>query len=154
LIVLCIAGRTWCTLYIGGHKKRRLVRSGPYSIVRNPLYVFSVLGTAGIGALTGSLVLAAFCAFFAWMVFSYVVRREEGFLAAQFGAEFTAYAAEVPRFWPSFGQWQEADELLVNPRLVRRTFLDASLFLLAIPLMGLKVALQQAGTLPILLHLP
>src|SRR5262245_14008421 len=58
LILLGILGRTWCTLYIGGLKKRELVTAGPYSLVRNPLYVFSALGAAGIGAQTGSALLA------------------------------------------------------------------------------------------------
>ena len=49
LIAVCIVGRTWCTLYIGGHKKRQLRTHGPYSVVRNPLYVFTIIGTAGIG---------------------------------------------------------------------------------------------------------
>src|SRR5882762_3924792 len=44
LIVVCILGRTWCSLYIGGRKTRRLVMAGPYSVSRNPLYVFSVIG--------------------------------------------------------------------------------------------------------------
>ena len=30
LIAVCIVGRTWCTLYIGGHKKRQLTTHGPY----------------------------------------------------------------------------------------------------------------------------
>ena len=41
LILVCIVGRTWCTLYIGGNKKRELITAGPYSVVRNPLYVFT-----------------------------------------------------------------------------------------------------------------
>ena len=58
LILVCILGRTWCTLYIGGLKKRELVTAGPYSVVRNPLYVFTSIGTAGIGAQTGSSLVA------------------------------------------------------------------------------------------------
>jgi protein-S-isoprenylcysteine O-methyltransferase Ste14 len=154
LIVLCILGRTWCTLYIGGHKKRRLVVYGPYSVVRNPLYDFTIVGAAGIGALSGSILVAVLFAAFAFAVFLHVVRQEEAFLAAQFGAEFAAYAARVGRFWPRISRWQEPDELIVNPRLVRRTFLDASLFLLAVPLMALKDLLQQLGAVPVLLHLP
>jgi protein-S-isoprenylcysteine O-methyltransferase Ste14 len=154
LILLCIAGRTWCTLYIGGHKKRRLISFGPYAVVRNPLYVFTIVGAAGIGALSGSIVLAFLPAALALAVFTAVARQEEIFLAAAFPDEFPAYARRVGRFWPRFSLWQEPDELLVNPRLVRRTFLDASLFLLAVPLTALKFFLQQGGSLPILLLLP
>jgi hypothetical protein len=51
---------------------------------------------------------------------------------------------------PDFAQWQEADELLVRPRLVRRTFLDACVFLLAVPLTGLMDWVREVAGLPIL----
>ena len=53
LILLAIAGRTWCAVYIGGRKKVSLVQNGPYALVRHPLYTFSIIGAAGIGALMG-----------------------------------------------------------------------------------------------------
>jgi protein-S-isoprenylcysteine O-methyltransferase Ste14 len=40
LIVICILGRTWASLYIGGRKIDELVTVGPYSTMRNPLYFF------------------------------------------------------------------------------------------------------------------
>ena len=83
-----------------------------------------------------------------------MARREEAFLAATFPAEFAAYAARVPRFWPRLSQWREADELRVKPRLVRRTFLEACLFLLAVPAAQFAAWLQQVGQLPVLLNLP
>jgi len=43
-IVFAIVGRAWCSLYIGGRKKAEIVSRGPYSITRNPLYVFSFFG--------------------------------------------------------------------------------------------------------------
>jgi protein-S-isoprenylcysteine O-methyltransferase Ste14 len=58
LILICIAGRCWCTLYIGGRKGAELVDIGPYSLCRNPLYFFSFLGAAGVGAQTGALTVA------------------------------------------------------------------------------------------------
>src|SRR6185503_11217281 len=42
-IGLCVVGRIWCSLYIGGRKNFELIQDGPYSLVRNPLYLFSVI---------------------------------------------------------------------------------------------------------------
>lgn len=153
-IGVCILGRTWCSLYIGGLKQRVLVMKGPYSVSRNPLYVFTILGTVGIGLFVGSLAVALVLAALATIVFSLVVRQEEAFLAGAFTQEFAAYSARVPRFWPRFSLWQDAQEVVAQPRLVYRTFVDASLFLLAVPLILLKDLLQQQGSLPVLLLLP
>jgi protein-S-isoprenylcysteine O-methyltransferase Ste14 len=152
LVLVCLFGRTWCALYIGGLKKRELVTRGPYSIVRNPLYVFTILGAAAVGLLAASLLCALLFAALALSVFSHVARQEEAFLEAVFGQAFRDYAARVPRFWPRFSAWQDADVLHVNPRPVMRTFLETSLFLLAVPLVALKAALQASGWLPIALH--
>lgn len=154
LIALCIIGRTWCTLYIGGHKNRQLKTHGPYSVVRNPLYVFTIIGTAGIGARSGTLTAAILFAATAAIIFSRVVRQEESFLAANFGDEFSAYAARVPRFWPRVSLWQEASVLLVNPYLVRRSFLDACVFLIALPLCELMHEMRSDDWFPLSLRLP
>lgn len=154
LILVCILGRTWCTLYIGGNKKRELITAGPYSVVRNPLYVFTSIGAAGIGAQTGSALVTLLFAAGSLAIFAIVARQEEAFLAAAFPAEFADYAARVPRFWPRLSAWHEADEILVRPHLVRRTFLEACLFLLAVPVADLLSWLQRLAQLPVLLTLP
>lgn len=154
LILACIAGRTWCSLYIGGRKKRELVTVGPYSIVRNPLYVFTVAGAFGIGAQSGSLLVAICFALGTFLVFHHVVRREEQYLAGEFPGDFRAYSNQVHRFWPNLANWQDVGELTVRPDLVKRTFLDACLFLLSIPAAETLEVMQRLGLIPIFLHLP
>jgi len=154
LITLAVFGRTWCTLYIGGRKKREVVDVGPYSLSRNPLYLFSVLGTLGIGMCASSLIMGLILAAFAFAVFEVVVRREEAFLAGQFGEAYVRYQGRVPRWLGWRGSWQEAERLEVRPRLVLTTFRDASLMFLAVPVIEVIEKLQILGHLPVLIHLP
>jgi protein-S-isoprenylcysteine O-methyltransferase Ste14 len=153
LILVGIVGRTWCAMYIGGSKLNRLVTEGPYSLTRNPLYVFSAIAAFGLGAQLGSIVFALICAVATLMIFALVISHEERALAERFPVEFARYKARVPRLLPDFRGWQDVETLLVRPALVRRTFWDASLFLLAAP--GLKAleALRDAALFPTLFQL-
>ncbi len=154
LIFLCIAGRSWCSLYIGGRKKAELMVEGPYSVSRNPLYLFSVLGGIGIGLQAGSIVTGLTCGSFLFAIFSTVIQREESFLMSRFPTAFAAYAARVPRWGPRLSQWQASEELLVRPRFMLITFRDALAFLAAIPLLETVEWAQTAGWLPVLFRLP
>lgn len=153
-IVLSIVGRAWCTLYIGGRKKAEIVDRGPYSISRNPLYVFSFVGAFGIGAQSGSLVIAAAFVGAAILVFHFTVQREEAFLLREFGGAYAGYCARTPRFWPRFSLWRDADELTVRPSLFLLTIRDGLVFLLAIPLFELIDAGQAMHVLGVAIHLP
>ena len=154
LILICIAGRCWCTLYIGGRKGAELVDVGPYSLCRNPLYFFSFLGAAGVGAQTGSLIVTLLFSVAVWVVFRIVVSREEGFLKGALGEPDAHYLATTPRFLPLPWVWRGKDVLEVRPSRVALTFFDGLAFLLAIPLAeGLEI-LQNHKILPVLLRLP
>lgn len=153
-IILCILGRSWCTLYIGGHKARSLVESGPYSISRNPLYVFSIIGAWGFGAQSGSLSVGLVCALVVWAVFRTTVNREERFLSESLGAPYLAYKAVTPRFWPNVSRWNAPETIEIKPRLVVRTLLDGLLFLTAIPLAEGLEYLQERGAISLLWRLP
>lgn len=152
-IMIAIVGRAWCSLYIGGRKKAEIVDLGPYSLSRNPLYVFSFIGAFGIGAQSGSLVLAALFLLIAIGVFALTVRQEEAWLGSAFGAVYAEYRSRTPRFWPRFSGWRDAERLEVRPAYFLRTLLDGSVLLLAIPLFAGLDALQNAGILPTLLSL-
>lgn len=154
LISCAIVGRSWCALYIGGRKRHEIVASGPYSISRNPLYFFSLLAILGIGLQTGSLVLGLLAAAIGFAIFYPVVRREEEVLASAFGADYDAYIARVPRFVPDFSLWRDMETIVVHPSRLRRTFLEATIFLLAFPIAEAIEMLQDAGYLTPLLYLP
>ena len=154
LIVVCIVGRTWCSLYIGGRKSTEIVAVGPYSVTRNPLYVFSIIGAAGIGAQLGSIVLTVASCAIAWIVFLVVAMQEEKYLLAAHGDHYRVYLTRVPRFLPRLSRWQNVDILHVQPGVVVRTFFDACFFLVAIPAAEFFESLQDAGLVPILFRVP
>ncbi len=153
-MILSIVGRAWCSLYIGGRKKAEIVDRGPYSITRNPLYVFSYLGAFGIGAQSGSVTIGLGFVLAAMAVFYLTVRREEAFLEREFGAVYTAYKARTPRFWPRFSLWRDEEQLTIRPSLFVTTIRDGLVFLLAIPIFEMIDAAQAAHWLRIVVHLP
>lgn len=153
LIVVCIVGRTWCSLYIGGRKKKELVAIGPYSIMRNPLYTFSFLGAFGVGLQFGAITTGILTFVMAWGVFSFIVMREEAFLKQQFGSSYEDYLARVPRFFPKPSLWVSLETIEVQPKLVWRTFTDALVFLISIPLLEFVEHWQEAGMIPIYFYL-
>ncbi len=154
LIVVCILGRTWSSLYIGGRKNTALVKVGPYSVSRNPLYFFSILGAAGMGAQMGSIVVAVIWGGMAWLVFFFVVGQEERLLHEVYGKRYRDYIAKVPRFFPRPWLWKDNPTLTIRPPRVLMTFADALMFLLAVPMAELFETLQELGLLPIVFILP
>ncbi len=79
-----------------------VVVAGPFSYVRNPLYIGNIMMYSGVGvmanALTPWLVLIAL----PYFVFQYslIVSLEEEFLEKEFGAAYLEYKKNVPRFFP------------------------------------------------------
>ncbi len=152
-ILVAILGRTWCTLYIGGRKSAEIVKGGPYSVTRNPLYVFSTVGAAGIGAMTGSVTVAVALAILCYTAFHSVILVEEAYLDENFGEPYRQYMREVPRFFPKPSLFKESNSLSVRPQLLYRTFADGLLFLAAYPFFETIEYLQDSGALPVLLRL-
>lgn len=129
-----ILGRIFSTLSIGGLKDRVIVRTELYSVCRNPLYFSSFLMAVGMGLLFARLdfivlLIAAFM-----VVFSPMMRNEARVLREKF-PDYAEYERSVPLFLPNFLLWQERMEFTINHRLLKRTLLDSSLILLAIPVM-------------------
>ena len=154
LIFVCIAGRTWCSLYISGRKIRQLVETGPYSISRNPLYVFSAIGAVGVGAVFGMLTAAVFDGLLVLAILAATIPTEERVLEAAHGDAYRAYRARVPRLWPRFTAWREAQTIELSPSMVRRSFLQSAVFLAAVPIARAIEYAHVAGWIRPLLLLP
>lgn len=85
---------------------RRLVVSGQYRHVRNPMYVALVAVVLGQALWLGSAALAAYAAALLLIFHLRVVTYEEPRLTEQFGAEFAAYRRGVPRWIPRTTPWR------------------------------------------------
>lgn len=154
LIGVAIMGRAWCSLYIGGRKTAEIVDRGPYSVSRNPLYVFSFAGAMGMGLQTGSLTLAGLFVGIAVGVFFATVKREEAWLGAAFGETYAAYQARTPRFWPRFSGWRDVEMLEIRPDRFLMTLADGSALLLAVPIFAALGWLHTMGWVDAVFRLP
>ncbi len=154
LVGIATVGRLWCSLYISGRKDAELTTAGPYSITRNPLYFFSLLGFVGLGLATETLSLALAFAVVFLLGYQRVIQREEEFLRLRFGKAFADYCARTPRFFPKLKGLREPEQCMVNPRLFRRTMGDVLWFIWLVGVIELVEALHEFGFITPLLTLP
>jgi len=141
-------------MYISGYKDRDLVTEGAYSIVRNPLYVFSFIGAAGVGCATGSLLLIGLLILGFFIYYPLTMTDEEQRLAAKYGQEYADYARRTPRFFPDFSRFHESETYTVHSRTYRYAFLDAVWFIWIYALIQLIEKLHEVGILPTLFKIP
>jgi len=93
-------GESWSIQLDRADGAGTLVRTGPYRLIRQPIYVSAVLELSGVAVAfasgTGGLVVL--------LIFLPAelarARFEERYLAERFGAEYSGYASEVPAFVP------------------------------------------------------
>jgi protein-S-isoprenylcysteine O-methyltransferase Ste14 len=153
-LIVGVMGRVWCAAYIGGRKSQIVVDVGPYSMTRNPLYVFSFAGLVGIGLVSGMLMVTGVLAVGFAFYYRGVVAGEEVFLIGRHPEEFGDYMKRVPRWFPRPRLYREASEPMGLPRNVLITIRESSTFFLALPLFALIGWLQESGILPVLIRLP
>jgi protein-S-isoprenylcysteine O-methyltransferase Ste14 len=79
---------------------KRLVIEGLHRYVRNPMYLGVLLIILGQAILFRSVANAVYAAAFWLIVHLFVLFYEEPTLSKQFGAEYDAYRAQVPRWFP------------------------------------------------------
>jgi len=109
-IVLCgEALRFWGVSFVGAETRTTgnvggtfLITSGPFALVRNPLYLGNMLLYAGTGVMSMALFpwLLVVAVVFFYLQYYLIVTREEEYLAERFGEEFEEYRRNVRRFIP------------------------------------------------------
>jgi protein-S-isoprenylcysteine O-methyltransferase Ste14 len=119
LVFAGLALRSWAAGTL--HKRSQLATSGPYELVRHPLYIGSYLMMLGFCCLVDDRENILFVA--GPILFLYILRavHEEKFLATLFPNEWPAFSSAVPRFVPrripttwfndwTFRQWMKNRE--------------------------------------------
>ena len=154
LIAVCALGRLYSTAFLGGFKNRNLITVGPYSVTRNPLYVFSFLGMTGVALVSGHITLMVATPVAFLIMYHRLIGREEAHLLGIFGDEYAAYQARVPKFWPSFKNYQNPETFTMTPHFLNKAFSDAIWWFAAIPLLELAEHLQETGIITPLFMLP
>jgi protein-S-isoprenylcysteine O-methyltransferase Ste14 len=93
-------GKEWslAARIVEGH---RLVREGPYGIVRHPIYsgMFGMLVATGLALSHWGALIAAMIMF--WFGTNLRIKVEEGLLRDEFGEEFDMYVRKVPALLPT-----------------------------------------------------
>jgi protein-S-isoprenylcysteine O-methyltransferase Ste14 len=107
VILAGVSLRLWCILQIGGSarktsrlKAEKVISWGPYSIVRNPIYIANSLTFVGFTLAAGLPWAAPIVLVALGLWYDSIVRREEQFIAEMHPAEYAAYRSMVRRWIP------------------------------------------------------
>lgn len=112
-LLLCLAGNSlmcWALVTMQGHfqvlgktprSTDRLLLSGPYALVRHPMYTSVLCLSMGLAFLTQSLAIFALFCVYAGIIPSLVAFEEEG-LRRAYGEQFAAYQSRVKKLIPLF----------------------------------------------------
>ena len=110
-LALCVSGQALRAWVLGqvpdgtsGQNEKLIAVSlnttGPYAVTRNPLYLGNFAITLGLCVVAHDGLLIALVAALFGLQYRAIIAAEEDFLRGQFGKDFDAYRARVPRFWP------------------------------------------------------
>ena len=153
LVLVGGATRSWAMGYHvwrrvhGPGSQRSLITAGPYALVRNPLYLGTLLISAGVALMSGSpLIIGTYVLVF-WLGYYAIILWEEGKLVGEFGTSYRDYFDSVPRLVPGPRIWGRREGVFSFPTMMRCMEPAKTLaFLLALALMAwLKAQRAPAG---------
>jgi protein-S-isoprenylcysteine O-methyltransferase Ste14 len=153
LLGIGVIGRVWCLVYISGHKNDRVVREGPYSMCRNPLYFFSFVAALGIACATEMVVMPLMVVVFFASYYPRTIKEEEIRLLKKHPSEYRDYMRTVPSFFPRWSLLQEMDNYSMNPKIFRKQLAGAVGFIWFFGIVHATESLHELGWVPVYFHL-
>lgn len=140
LFTLGLSLRVWAQMHLHYRLsvRKQLTTTGPYTWVRNPIYIANTAMLLGVTAMSELLWFLPIM--FAWcmVVYYFVIRREEAHLSGKYGDPYTTFLSSVPRWWPSFTR-------SASPGVATRSFFFPSIraevgcLLLLLPVIGKEI---------------
>jgi protein-S-isoprenylcysteine O-methyltransferase Ste14 len=101
------------------HQKAAVLNTtGPYSVVRHPLYLANYLIALGLSLFSRTWYLPLIVSLATLLYYERIAAREEAFLEERFGEKFRGWAARVPALVPRFSGYVPP----ARPLDWRRTF--------------------------------
>lgn len=124
--------------------------TGPYSLVRNPLYLGRILNFTGLAMLSGSWVFGFVVFLLAILVYERVSVYEEEFLREKFGVSHSDWAKDVPALLPRLSGWVKPKYPFWWKRMVWREqnklfLLVTTVFLTWFARLGFDLVALEAG---------
>lgn len=90
-------------------RAKALVTTGPYAVIRNPLYAGNFLIGLGFSLLTLTWWLIILYVVFFTIEYGFIILAEEKYLRSTFPEEFEKYYASVPRIIPRISKIKSID---------------------------------------------
>ena len=140
LVVFGALGRLYCTVFLGGHKSKKIIDYGPFSIVRNPLYIFSFICVIGLGLISNNILVLLVTPITYIIIYYPLIKREEGFLTEKFGDTYKKYCLRTKRLTPSFKNYKKEEFITCSSNSLMSAFRDVIWWFIGIVLFyGLNI---------------
>ena len=111
LVVLGGFGRIWASLYLEGFKTKKLIKQGPYSMVRNPLYFFSLMMFLGMCFAIKSIPISIALLLVFVLFHVPTILNEEKVLLGTHDESYRAYYESTPRLLPNIFKYKKTKSM-------------------------------------------
>jgi protein-S-isoprenylcysteine O-methyltransferase Ste14 len=141
IFILGLLLRIWAQqhLHYRLHVKKHFTDTGPYSFVRNPIYLGNILLCLGCIIVSELLWLTPIAFFYCFGIYSLVVRYEEGHLLEKYGEPYRRFMWKVPRWFPKTLSFKDLE--IKNEYLRATMFAEIQCGLLLVPFLAKELLL-------------